>query len=70
MGNGVNMSFNDSESANQFMADRKTELINLAESIVSVGANVVLSLKDIDPVRRATQQVWESTPLAVLPLLI
>ena len=50
MGNGVNMQFSDSESANKFMADRKTELVTLAESIVSVGANVVLCMKDIDPV--------------------
>lgn len=49
LGQGVNMSFNDSESANQFMADRKAELINLAETVVQSGANVVLSLKDINP---------------------
>ena len=50
LGQGVNMSFNDPNLANQYIAERKEELNNLAEGIIQAGANVVLSLKDIDPV--------------------
>lgn len=44
------MSFNDPTLANQYIAERKEELNNLAEGIIQAGANVVLCLKDIDPV--------------------
>lgn len=50
LGQGVNMSFNDPALAQQYINERKHALNDLAESIIQAGANVVLCLKDIDPV--------------------
>lgn len=44
------MSFNDPALAQQYINERKASLNDLAESIIQAGANVVLCLKDIDPV--------------------
>lgn len=49
LGQGVNMQFNDSTLANQYLEEKKTELTAMAKGIIQSGANVVLSMKDIDP---------------------
>ncbi len=49
LGQGVNMQFNDPNLANQYLEEKKAELIDMAGAIIESGANVVMSMKDIDP---------------------
>ena len=49
LGQGVNMQFNDPTLASQYLEEKKSELATIAQQIIDSGANVVLSMKDIDP---------------------
>lgn len=47
---GVNVNFTDGHSADQYAQKRKENILAIGQHLVDMGVNVVISMKDIDPV--------------------